>query len=61
MNVNEVLITIRAIQLMGGKWETKKPIHPNDHVNKSQSTNDVFPSAMNISIALKTKENFYHH
>ena len=55
MNVNEVIAT-RAIQLMGGKMGTKKPIHPNDHINKSQSTNDVFPSAMNISIALKTKE-----
>ena len=55
MNVNEVIAN-RAIQLMGGKMGTKKPIHPNDHVNKSQSTNDVFPSAMNISIALKTKE-----
>ena len=55
MNVNEVIAN-RAIQLMGGKMGTKKTIHPNDHVNKSQSTNDVFPSAMNISIALKTKE-----
>ena len=34
---------------------TKKPVHPNDHVNKSQSTNDVFPSAMHISVAVKTK------
>ena len=34
---------------------TKKPIHPNDHVNKSQSTNDVFPTAMHIAIALKVK------
>ena len=55
MNVNEVIAN-RAIQLMGGAMGTKKPIHPNDHVNKSQSTNDVFPSAMNISIAIKTKE-----
>ena len=37
------------------KW-VPKPIHPNDHVNKSQSTNDVFPTAMHISIALKAKE-----
>ena len=55
MNVNEVIAN-RAIQLMGGKMGTKKPIHPNDHVNKSQSTNDVFPTAMHISIALKVRE-----
>ena len=55
MNVNEV-ISNRAIQMMGGKMGTKKPIHPNDHVNKSQSTNDVFPTAMHISIALKSRE-----
>jgi len=54
MNVNEV-ISNRAIQMMGGKMGTKKPVHPNDHVNKSQSTNDVFPTAMHISIAMKTK------
>ena len=59
MNVNEVIAN-RAIQIMGGKMGTKKPIHPNDHVNKSQSTNDVFPTAMHIAIALKTRENFYH-
>ena len=55
MNVNEV-ISNRAIQLMGGKMGTKKPVHPNDHVNKSQSTNDVFPTAMHIAIALKSKK-----
>ncbi len=55
MNVNEV-ISNRAIQMMGGKMGTKKPIHPNDHVNKSQSTNDVFPTAMHIAIAIKTKD-----
>ena len=55
MNVNEV-ISNRAIQMMGGKMGTKKPVHPNDHVNKSQSTNDVFPTAMHISIAIKAKE-----
>ena len=55
MNVNEVIAN-RAIEMMGGKLGSKKPIHPNDHVNKSQSTNDVFPTAMHISIALKTKE-----
>ena len=54
MNVNEVIAN-RAIQMMGGKMGTKKPVHPNDHVNKSQSTNDVFPTAMHIAIAMKTK------
>jgi fumarate hydratase class II len=55
MNVNEVIAN-RAIQMMGGKVGSKKPVHPNDHVNKSQSTNDVFPSAMHISIAIKTRD-----
>ncbi len=55
MNVNEVIAN-RAIEMMGGKLGSKKPIHPNDHVNKSQSTNDVFPTAMHIAISLKTKE-----
>ena len=55
MNVNEV-ISNRAIQLMGGKMGTKKPVHPNDDVNKSQSTNDVFPTAMHIAIAIKSKK-----
>ena len=55
MNVNEVIAN-RAIQMMGGKLGSKKPIHPNDHVNKSQSTNDVFPTAMHIAIALKARE-----
>ena len=55
MNVNEVIAN-RAIQMMGGKMGTKKPVHPNDHVNKSQSTNDVFPTAMHISIATKAKQ-----
>ncbi len=54
MNVNEV-ISNRAIEMIGGKMGSKKPIHPNDHVNKSQSTNDVFPTAMHISIAIKAK------
>ena len=57
MNVNEV-ISNRAIEMMGGKKGTKNPIHPNDHVNKSQSTNDVFPTAMHISIALKARKSF---
>ena len=53
MNVNEVIAN-RAIEILGGKKGTKKPIHPNDHVNKSQSTNDVFPTAMHISVAKET-------
>ena len=53
MNVNEVIAN-RAIEMLGGKKGTKKPVHPNDHVNKSQSTNDVFPTAMHISIAKET-------
>ncbi len=55
MNVNEV-ISNRAIKFLGGKLGTKKPVHPNDHVNKSQSTNDVFPSAIHIAIALETRD-----
>ena len=54
MNVNEVIAN-RAIEILGGKKGSKKPVHPNDHVNKSQSTNDVFPSAMHIAIAIETK------
>ena len=55
MNVNEVIAN-RAIEILGGKKGSKKPVHPNDHVNKSQSTNDVFPTAMHISIAIETKD-----
>ena len=55
MNVNEV-ISNRAIKYLGGKLGSKKPVHPNDHVNKSQSTNDVFPTAMHIAIALETNK-----
>ncbi len=53
MNVNEVIAN-RAIEIMGGKKGSKKPVHPNDHVNKSQSTNDVFPTAMHIAVAQKS-------
>ena len=55
MNVNEVIAN-RAIEILGGKKGSKKPVHPNDHVNKSQSTNDVFPTAMHMSIAIKATE-----
>ena len=55
MNVNEVIAN-RAIEILGGKKGSKKPVHPNDHVNKSQSTNDVFPTAMHIAIAMETNK-----
>jgi fumarate hydratase, class II len=50
MNANEV-ISNRAIELAGGRMGTKEPIHPNDHVNMSQSSNDTFPTAMHIASA----------
>ncbi len=50
MNANEV-ISNRAIEMMGGEMGSKKPIHPNDHVNMSQSSNDCFPTAMHIAAA----------
>ena len=53
MNVNEVIAN-SANEILKGKRGTKKPVHPNDHVNKSQSTNDVFPTAMHISVATET-------
>src|SRR5271163_2197024 len=50
MNVNEV-ISNRAIEIAGGQMGSKKPVHPNDHVNMSQSSNDTFPAAMHIAAA----------
>jgi fumarate hydratase class II len=50
MNANEV-ISNRAIELMGGEMGSKKPVHPNDHVNMSQSSNDTYPTAMHIACA----------
>ena len=50
MNVNEV-ISNRAIEMAGGTVGSKKPVHPNDHVNQSQSSNDTFPTAMHIAAA----------
>ena len=52
MNVNEVIAN-RAIQLAGGEVGSKDPIHPNDHVNMGQSSNDVIPSAMHVSAAVQ--------
>ena len=54
MNVNEV-ISNRAIQLAGGQMGSKKPIHPNDHVNMAQSSNDTFPTAMHIAAAAEVR------
>jgi len=48
MNVNEV-ISNRAIEMAGGRLGSKDPVHPNDHVNKSQSSNDTFPTAMHVA------------
>ncbi|MCA8897124.1 MAG: class II fumarate hydratase [Hyphomonas sp.] len=53
MNTNEV-ISNRAIEIMGGEKGSKKPVHPNDHVNMSQSSNDCFPTAMHVAAAEET-------
>src|SRR3978361_1213373 len=50
MNLNEVIAN-RANELLGGELGSKKPVHPNDHVNMSQSSNDSFPTAMHIAAA----------
>ena len=55
MNFNEVIAN-RAIEMSGGEMGSKTPVHPNDHVNKSQSTNDTFPSAINIAAAMQINE-----
>src|SRR5277367_3762220 len=55
MNVNEV-ISNRCCQLAGTPLGSKTPVHPNDHINMSQSSNDNFPSAMNIAAGLNVKE-----
>ncbi|MGL3605239.1 class II fumarate hydratase [Rhizobium sp. G187] len=56
MNANEV-ISNRAIEMLGGEMGSKKPVHPNDHVNMSQSSNDTYPTAMHIASA----EHIVHH
>ena len=56
MNANEV-ISNRAIEMLGGEMGSKKPVHPNDHVNMSQSSNDTFPTAMSIAAV----EQIHHH
>ncbi|MFG2306589.1 class II fumarate hydratase [Actinacidiphila glaucinigra] len=60
MNVNEV-IGNRASQLMGGTLGTKHPVHPNDHVNMGQSSNDTFPTAMHITTVLEINEHLLPH
>ncbi len=55
MNANEV-ISNRAIEILGGELGSKTPVHPNDHVNMGQSSNDVFPTAMYISAAVEVSE-----
>src|ERR1051325_10986208 len=55
MNLNEVIAN-RANELLGGKRGAKAPVHPNDHVNMSQSSNDSFPTAMHISAALEIRQ-----
>jgi fumarate hydratase class II len=60
MNVNEV-IGNRASQLLGGELGTKKPVHPNDHVNMGQSSNDTFPTAMHIATLMEVREHMLPH
>ncbi|MEM6488604.1 MAG: class II fumarate hydratase [Pseudomonadota bacterium] len=52
MNANEVIAN-RAIEILGGTMGTKDPVHPNDHVNRSQSSNDTYPTAMHVAAAMK--------
>lgn len=58
MNVNEV-ISNRAIELLGGKMGSKNPVHPNDHVNMGQSSNDTFPTAIHIAVAIETYKSLF--
>ena len=58
MNSNEV-ISNRAIDIAGGEMGTKKPVHPNDHVNRGQSSNDTFPTAMHIAVVTQINEKLY--
>src|SRR5690606_24544912 len=58
MNANEVIAN-RAIELAGGAIGSKKPVHPNDHVNRGQSSNDTFPTAMHIAVAIELQKRFF--
>ncbi len=55
MNANEVIAN-RAIELLGGQMGTKNPVHPNDHCNMGQSSNDTFPTAMHVAIAMQARD-----
>ena len=55
MNANEV-VSNRAIEIMGGEMGSKKPVHPNDHVNMGQSSNDTFPTAMHVAIGMMARD-----
>ena len=55
MNANEV-ISNRAIEVLGGVMGSKKPVHPNDHVNMGQSSNDTFPTAMHVAIGMMARD-----
>ncbi|KPJ21136.1 hypothetical protein RR48_00883 [Papilio machaon] len=55
MNTNEVIAN-RAIQILGGTLGSKDPVHPNDHVNKSQSSNDTYPTAMHVAVAMELRD-----
>ncbi len=55
MNANEV-ISNRAIEMLGGAMGSKKPVHPNDHVNMGQSSNDTFPTAMHVAIGMMARD-----
>lgn len=58
MNTNEV-ISNRAIEIAGGQLGTKTPVHPNDHVNRGQSSNDTFPTAMHIAVVTELNEKLF--
>ncbi|WP_424931489.1 class II fumarate hydratase [Amaricoccus macauensis] len=55
MNANEV-ISNRAIEILGGEMGSKSPVHPNDHCNMSQSSNDTFPTAMHVAVAMTARD-----
>ncbi|MFL6177772.1 MAG: class II fumarate hydratase, partial [Ornithinibacter sp.] len=58
MNANEVIAN-RAIEILGGELGSKSPVHPNDHVNRSQSSNDTFPTAVHVAVVLELAERLY--
>ena len=60
MNANEVIAN-RAIELLGGdRFQKEKPVHPNDHVNMGQSTNDIFPTAIHVAVACEIRQRLIH-